>query len=195
MASVTSISNVNTLFLILLFPAPLLLNVSQMSSGGLFVPSDLSKISVNGPSSAPAFIPFLGRSQASLGFLLTPGFSHPEGSVFWWDASYLQHSMVFVFVLTAITTTENYSHEASVRLADSQEAFGRCLGRITFQTPDPIIPLVAHLPSSLTSSCCMLCSRHPMSFPVHYASPTPGGLGCQPAAMLWKLTGVIKRTD
>lgn len=46
MASITSISNVNTLFLIL-FPAPLLLNVSQMSSGGLFVPSDLSKISVN----------------------------------------------------------------------------------------------------------------------------------------------------
>lgn len=158
-----------------------------MSSGGLLVPSDLSTISVNVPSSAPAFIPFLGRSQASLGFLLTPGFFRPEGPVFRWDASYLQHSTVFVFVLTAIKTTENYSHEAS-EVSRPAGGFWEVSGK------DHISDSCPHHPS-----CCspsprwLLCSRRPTPFPVHYASPTPRGreflrLGCQLAATLWKLT-------
>lgn len=76
-----------------------------MSSGGLFLSWDLKKISLKVPSHAPTSPIPEKVSGASLGFLLTPGFLCPWGSVCYWAASDLQRITFFKkkFFLTATT--------------------------------------------------------------------------------------------
>ena len=157
-----------------------------MLSGSLFGPSALNKISVNVPSSAPAFIPFPRRSSAlyrvsANSWLLPPPRALSSSGM----PPDLHHSTFFVFFFSFFNSSNNHRKLFT----------GLPLGPCEFSTlyrgfweaswgwgdhiPGSFFSPVAHAvpPNLISTPVGLICPRCTTSFSVHYASPVPGGLG------------------